>query len=69
MKKGEKAMKIEQIPPGLIPIDISVTCEIDDCMQEAEYFYSNLTTSPDDAYTWSLCTIHAAEYEERGDVQ
>ena len=58
-------MKIEQIPPGLIPIDISVTCEIDGCVQYAEYFYSNLTTSPDDDYTWSLCTIHAAEYEEQ----
>lgn len=47
-------MKIEQIPPGLIPIEISVVCDIDGCMQEAEFFYSNLTTSPDDDYTWSL---------------
>lgn len=62
-------MKIEQIPPGLIPIEVSVVCEIDGCMQYAEFFYSNLTTSPDDAYTWSLCEDHAKEYAEREDVQ
>ena len=58
-------MKIEQIPPGLIPIDISVTCEIDGCMQYAEYFYSNLPIGHDDAYTWSLCEYHAKEYRLR----
>lgn len=58
-------MKINQIPRDLMSIDISIVCEIDDCGQDAEYFYSNLSINSDDAYTWSFCAIHAAEYEER----
>jgi len=35
-------MKIEQIPPGLMLTDF--ICEIDDCFEDAEYFYSNRST-------------------------
>lgn len=58
-------MKIEQIPPGLIPIRTLPICDIDGCREQAAFMYCNSSTSPDDAYTWSLCEIHAAEYVRR----
>jgi len=56
-------MKIEQIPPGLMLTDF--ICEIDDCFEDAEYFYSNRSTSSDAANVWRLCEIHSEEYKER----